>query len=134
MRHPAHSFRPLAGFWFLNVLMELVCREYSEFPSPCGVLVLKYFGEYPNPFENEWFPSPCGVLVLKLFKYLVGGLVAVFPSPCGVLVLKSFGKAVDFKALPFPSPCGVLVLKYMNKVAEMLDANKVSVPLRGSGS
>ena len=36
-----------------------------QFPSPCGVLVLKskkYLEE--NPLDKE-FPSPCGVLVLK---------------------------------------------------------------------
>ena len=35
------SFRPLAGFWFLNDGLPLDWCNSPEFPSPCGVLVLK---------------------------------------------------------------------------------------------
>ena len=34
-------FRPLAGFWFLNPALMEVDMDIVEFPSPCGVLVLK---------------------------------------------------------------------------------------------
>ena len=37
------DFRPLAGFWFLNIEKGWI-RDHdkgTEFPSPCGVLVLK---------------------------------------------------------------------------------------------
>ena len=35
-------FRPLAGFWFLNsTVLPMVWLSHAEFPSPCGVLVLK---------------------------------------------------------------------------------------------
>ena len=38
-----NGFRPLAGFWFLNFddLLEALAKRAKEFPSPCGVLVLK---------------------------------------------------------------------------------------------
>ena len=35
------SFRPLAGFWFLNEKNYYGADVCLEFPSPCGVLVLK---------------------------------------------------------------------------------------------
>ena len=67
MRSFLHSFRPLAGFWFLNLVDWTHGKDkYLEFPSPCGVLVLKYY-----------------------FSHMENGCEAVFPSPCGVLVLKS---------------------------------------------
>ena len=38
----------------------------KEFPSPCGVLVLKFPSHLPAPSSPPVeFPSPCGVLVLK---------------------------------------------------------------------
>ena len=37
------GFRPLAGFWFLNYLFDVLVESDSHgFPSPCGVLVLKF--------------------------------------------------------------------------------------------
>ena len=60
------SFRPLAGFWFLNDLNFRIPSFRDEFPSPCGVLVLKYVMIYDKPNAPKEFPSPCGVLVLKL--------------------------------------------------------------------
>ena len=37
-------FRPLAGFWFLNYATPyLLAIAQNEIPSPCGVLVLKFF-------------------------------------------------------------------------------------------
>ena len=40
--------------------------------------------------SNEDFPSPCGVLVLKFVRQNgVAPIAEDFPSPCGVLVLKS---------------------------------------------
>ena len=38
------SFRPLAGFWFLNFNVSHETRRTKMFPSPCGVLVLKLNG------------------------------------------------------------------------------------------
>ena len=36
------TLRPLAGFWFLNNYLGTdVLEIWGEFPSPCGVLVLK---------------------------------------------------------------------------------------------
>ena len=36
------GFRPLAGFWFLNKKQEKGIIAFAiSFPSPCGVLVLK---------------------------------------------------------------------------------------------
>ena len=35
-------FRPLAGFWFLKLIRSgYHGNEEEQFPSPCGVLVLK---------------------------------------------------------------------------------------------
>ncbi len=36
------SFRPLAGFWFLNYGFGELYTKDNVFPSPCGVLVLKF--------------------------------------------------------------------------------------------
>ena len=60
------TFRPLAGFWFLNFWENVKNAVVSNnFPSPCGVLVLKFKrGEWEEKQEGN-FPSPCGVLVLK---------------------------------------------------------------------
>ena len=33
-------FRPLAGFWFLNVLTNYWSTHVEEFPSPCGGPIL----------------------------------------------------------------------------------------------
>ena len=59
------GFRPLAGFWFLNYIINDGTPIFRDgFPSPCGVLVLKW--KTMNKLENLFrFPSPCGVLVLK---------------------------------------------------------------------
>ena len=41
-RLDAAGFRPLAGFWFLNMGRKAGGEEMPLlFPSPCGVLVLK---------------------------------------------------------------------------------------------
>ena len=37
----------------------------TQFPSPCGVLVLKWRSRCCVPHFQCGFPSPCGVLVLK---------------------------------------------------------------------
>ena len=38
----------------------------GKFPSPCGVLVLKFNSMHEECKEDyKEFPSPCGVLVLK---------------------------------------------------------------------
>ena len=58
-----------------------------------------------------------------------------FPSPCGVLVLKFLASCdVTTARELFPSPCGVLVLKLGNLRRTHGGAERVSVPLRGSGS
>ena len=45
--------------------MDYLFKTDKEFPSPCGVLVLKYSCiNFINTYFDE-FPSPCGVLVLK---------------------------------------------------------------------
>ena len=43
-----------------------------EFPSPCGVLVLKMKPMLNGKeYSAEEFPSPCGVLVLKNFLHIM---------------------------------------------------------------
>ena len=44
------SFRPLAGFWFLKDRVEGASLLKKEFPSPCGVLVLKKFNDFEDLF------------------------------------------------------------------------------------
>ena len=83
------GFRPLAGFWFLNDY----CHDGK--------------GSY-----QQWFPSPCGVLVLKYWTH----------------------KYIQMVKKRFPSPCGVLVLKFVQASRLLHTFQKVSVPLRGSGS
>ena len=54
-------FRPLAGFWFLNKSQAKKRAQYpDEFPSPCGVLVLKFTD------------SDCWVSQLSYFRPLAG--------------------------------------------------------------
>ena len=77
----SRCFRPLAGFWFLNDLKdELKALAKEQFPSPCGVLVLKY-----------------------VLSRMLDNLFTVFPSPCGVLVLKSLHTGVDAQGNPLVS-------------------------------
>ena len=58
-----HSFRPLAGFWFLNCAVTGYPHDVAGFPSPCGVLVLKLASLSPSrqqamcfrPLAGFWF-------------------------------------------------------------------------------
>ena len=54
----AGRFRPLAGFWFLNHQPDPHSRYSTTFPSPCGVLVLKFFatGELKERHRNVSVP------------------------------------------------------------------------------
>ena len=57
------SFRPLAGFWFLNSMSSERSRARLSFPSPCGVLVLKWSSFFEKallldrfrPLAGFWF-------------------------------------------------------------------------------
>ena len=40
-------------------------KAIRSFPSPCGVLVLKFIAKKTGINIDPAFPSPCGVLVLK---------------------------------------------------------------------
>ena len=53
MRQDVHRFRPLAGFWFLNYNNKVLDLDVLEFPSPCGVLVLK-FDDYEEQYSVDW--------------------------------------------------------------------------------
>ena len=133
------------------------------FPSPCGVLVLKWLELRHGMVHHSSFPSPCGVLVLKLLLYpffyqyrrirfrpLAGfwflNVVDIdadafydsrFRPLAGFWFLNGYNIIVHWLSqYLFPSPCGVLVLKCFLplRCACLRRAFQVSVPLRGSGS
>ena len=111
-----------------------------EFPSPCGVLVLKLNTMNTITVTTTYrFRPLAGFWFLNDGKETGKSLACLFPSPCGVLVLKWLRADLDllykesFRPLAgfwflnynstrycyisywikFPSPCGVLVLKYV---------------------
>ena len=52
------TFRPLAGFWFLNFdFLEGKIHE-DVFPSPCGVLVLKCVSDSWNEYAKALLSVP----------------------------------------------------------------------------
>ena len=113
-------------------------KKITLFPSPCGVLVLKFVQRVTT--WQTWykkFPSPCGVLVLKYYdgNPHYGGRRSGFRPLAGFWFLNPIGMPCTKKTLLwFPSPCGVLVLKCAWKDTRAENAALVSVPLRGSGS
>ena len=61
----ASRFRPLAGFWFLNIdRFRMFARAASVFPSPCGVLVLKCEYYHANNTEENRFRPLAGFPIL----------------------------------------------------------------------
>ena len=56
---PISCFRPLAGFWFLNIGADVktVVNE-NGFPSPCGVLVLKFTADEIEAIVEEIVSVP----------------------------------------------------------------------------
>ena len=105
------------------------------FPSPCGVLVLKFYLIFLNHFIDKlgfrplagfWFlnlvEKICIPLVVLLFRPLAGFWFLNYKIREAIEVDKSI-----------PSPCGVLVLKLARNVGTGCESCD-SVPLRGSGS
>ena len=88
--------------------------------------------------RHSEFPSPCGVLVLKLTVNRcmeIGADVKSFRPLAGFWFLNSDPSGRDdYTRIRFPSPCGVLVLKLARLRALQQGVAPVSVPLRGSGS
>ena len=105
------TLRPLAGFWFLNFTTSnyAIIRD-ALFPSPCGVLVLKFDTHAARQELSAEFPSPCGVLVLKC---------------------QSSGTYRRRARRRFRSLAGFWFLNERNEVGGHAQAG-VSVPLRGS--
>ena len=69
----ASRFRPLAGFWFLNIdRFRMFARAASVFPSPCGVLVLKCEYYHANNTEENRFRPLAGFPYLS-FPRRYGG-------------------------------------------------------------
>ena len=130
-----NGFRPLAGFWFLNPYPYRACACCRGFPSPCGVLVLKYehldrlgaADESFRPLAGFWFLN-------RNYTKLERKKTGSFRPLAGFWFLNmnnnTTGKALTKE---FPSPCGVLVLK-SPPMTTYRQTPSVSVPLRGSGS
>ena len=86
MSHMGRSFRPLAGFWFLNgIAEEYVKKNTGTFPSPCGVLVLK-FKASPRVSVRllRGFRPLAGFWFLNNYYPAIQNFFFRFPSPCGV--------------------------------------------------
>ena len=62
------SFRPLAGFWFLNIMNPIINNAaLAMFPSPCGVLVLKFLTSmYETLNESQSFRPLAGFWFLNI--------------------------------------------------------------------
>ena len=62
-------FRPLAGFWFLNDVYQIVIKHAPASFRPLAGFWFLNEGDFAVQ-NAQWlrFPSPCGVLVLKLFS------------------------------------------------------------------
>ena len=85
--------------------------------------------------RHSEFPSPCGVLVLKSnMKTLVLDESFLFPSPCGVLVLKSIPILLDIGhiRISFRPLAGFWFLNFTLGAGLNMRRTLVSVPLRGS--
>ena len=85
------TLRPLAGFWFLNELLEEQQVTPIRFRPLAGFWFLNY-----RRFFSEWDIVPKSFRPLAGFWFLnargrrsIRARSSVFPSPCGVLVLKS---------------------------------------------
>ena len=152
-------FRPLAGFWLLNLMHSTSKhRRRPSIPSPCGVLVIKLEKAQQMQQAAQIFRPLAGFWLLnsetekgetragKRFRPLAGFWllnqtqkerrthVHYFRPLAGFWFLNGSVRGLSrHRHFKFPSPCGVLVLKYriMMYQAQRI---KVSVPLRGSGS
>ena len=60
-------FRPLAGFWFLNVLTNYWSTHVEEFPSPCGGPYLSFPRRYGGSGEHS---EPMGAFALRALLML----------------------------------------------------------------
>ena len=64
----------------------------------------------------SWFPSPCGVLVLKYtHENLYDACVRGFRPLAGFWFLNATQEDTHAVLVEFPSPCGVLVLKFTRR-------------------
>ena len=104
------------------------------FPSPCGVLVLKFAESRTSSSSvQRKFPSPCGVLVLK-FEHKISLEMHGFGfRPLAGFWFLNYVIAYDIADFTawFPSPCGVLVLKLIMKVQVSFRQVKSFRPLAG---
>ena len=82
-----------------------VYYQFAEFPSPFGVLVLKYSNSIGNGDSHSRFRPLSGCSFLNDNIEDLGGYVAdMFPSPFGVLVLKYslYSYIVEVKSVSVP--------------------------------
>ena len=128
----ASRFRPLAGFWFLNIdRFRMFARAASVFPSPCGVLVLKCEYYHANNTEENRFRPLAGFPYLS-FPRRYGGS-GEQREPMGALVpCVHFCRYGWFTACVHGAPSGTLRVPPPPLWQGRLEIR--SVPLRGSGS
>ena len=134
------SFRPLAGFWFLkNHRRPCTKGGRKRFPSPCGVLVLKWKTTQPYRWPMRCFRPLAGVPYLSFPRRYGGSGEQREPMgalvPCvhfcryGRFTACVHGAPSTAYAVPLPrsgrggwryapSPCGGLVLKFLGERAE----------------
>ena len=135
--HGFDCFRPLAGFWFLNTSTSTGARCSRKFPSPCGVLVLKYDVEAIKRHEKySSFRPLAGFWFLNLRTAATCAIAAVGFRP---LAGFWFLNAEIQRLLQERYPDGFRPLAgfwFLNSIdgAHWEHNTIVSVPLRGSGS